>query len=390
VSGCSTVSATVSYSCPGVARVVANAGDGDDRLDASDLVTATATLRGGAGRDYLGAGDQADVLEGDDGDDSLTGGAGDSTLRGGAGNDLLYGGAGSELLDGGADTDTLQGNAGVDVYRGGDGTDTAYFAEARADAPVTISASLDGLANDGPAGQGDLIEPSVENVTASSEGANGAVGAVALAGDAGPNRLEVTKGAATLTGGAGADVLLGGAQDDLIDARDGGVDSVTCRGGQDTVLADAADVVAADCESVTRAAAPVTPVHAPTPAPDKPKTRPAVHAFTPSFITRIALRGPALGRLDGIGRIAGLRARSTVTLRCLSGCPHALRMVVRAGAKPARLRLVVRRGLVLRGATRVELRVSRSGERTRSVRYRFVRRGGAVIPKQVSSGIART
>ena len=57
------------------------------------------------------------------------------------------------------------------------------------------------------------------------------------------------------------------------------------------------------------------------------------------------------------------------------------------------MRLVVRGGLIARKATRIELRVSRSGERTRWVRYRFVRvvdrkRGLILKVRKAGAGIA--
>ncbi len=47
--------------------------------------------------------------------------------------------------------------------------------------------------------------------------------------------------------GAGRDTVTTGAKDDVVDARDGEVDTITCGAGKDTVLRDPADSVAADC-----------------------------------------------------------------------------------------------------------------------------------------------
>ncbi len=268
VQGCTPIGVAVSYSCPGITRVVANGGDGDDRLDAGSVIaggsleTISATLRGGPGADALGAGDQADVLEGGDGDDSLTGGVGESALRGDGGNDLVYGGAGRELLDGGAGNDTLQGNDGADDLRGGEGVDTAFYGEAFGQ---ELTVTLDGAAGDGKPGEGDVIEGDVENAVAGSETPGGGPGVVRVTGNDGANVLEVTKGNSTLVGGGGTDVLTGGPHADAIDARDGLADRIVCKAGADTVQADAVDDVAGDCEAVTRVAAPVTPT--PTPGP---------------------------------------------------------------------------------------------------------------------------
>ena len=100
-----------------------------------------------------------------------------------------------------------------------------------------------------------------------------------LRGGDGPDRLEGGAGNDSLDGGFGDDVIVGGPGrdtisadlaggdcgplwcklpygNDTIDARDGEIDSVTCGAGQDTVTADAADVVAPDCETVSRGSAP--------------------------------------------------------------------------------------------------------------------------------------
>ncbi len=47
----------------------------------------------------------------------------------------------------------------------------------------------------------------------------------------------------TLTGNGGIDQLTAGDGDDVVNARDGVVDRVDCGGGNDTVIADVADVV---------------------------------------------------------------------------------------------------------------------------------------------------
>ena len=56
----------------------------------------------------------------------------------------------------------------------------------------------------------------------------------------------------TLEGGAGEDRLFGGPGADSLRARDGGWDVVGCGPGEDTVDADALDLVGADCERVAR------------------------------------------------------------------------------------------------------------------------------------------
>jgi Ca2+-binding RTX toxin-like protein len=208
------------YTCGGVSRVSVDAGDGNDTISAAGLATIPAAMVGGAGADTLTGGGAGDALDGEADNDSLNGGGGD---------------------------DVLSGDGGADSIVGGDGIDLAVHAEA-----TPSSYTIDGVANDGAAGEGDDIATDVENVTASAA----ADGTVSLAGSAGPNQLVVTQGKGTIVGGAGADVLEGGPQDDVVDARDGTADVVTCGGGSDTVLADTVDTVSPTCEAVQRFATP--------------------------------------------------------------------------------------------------------------------------------------
>ncbi|MDX6679603.1 MAG: hypothetical protein QOE31_3655, partial [Solirubrobacteraceae bacterium] len=53
------------------------------------------------------------------------------------------------------------------------------------------------------------------------------------------------------TAGPG-DIVAGGDGKDVIKARDGAIDRITCGAGRDRVTADRIDVVARDCERVKR------------------------------------------------------------------------------------------------------------------------------------------
>ena len=55
-----------------------------------------------------------------------------------------------------------------------------------------------------------------------------------------------------MNGGIGGDVLNGDDGDDVIDARDGFVDNISCGTGVDEVQADPGDTVTADCERIIR------------------------------------------------------------------------------------------------------------------------------------------
>ena len=85
----------------------------------------------------------------------------------------------------------------------------------------------------------------------------GGSGADAIAGGEAADEVSGGEGNDSVAGGAGDDVLSGDAGADVLDggdgadriaARDGEADRITCGPGVDTLDADGADVVAADCE----------------------------------------------------------------------------------------------------------------------------------------------
>jgi hemolysin type calcium-binding protein len=81
-------------------------------------------------------------------------------------------------------------------------------------------------------------------------------------------------GADTVVGGSGSDRLYGGPGNDRLNSRDGMRDWLYCGPGRDSVLRDARDVLARDCETGgNRPPAPQpppTPVPPPTPPPTNP------------------------------------------------------------------------------------------------------------------------
>jgi hypothetical protein len=226
------------YGCPGVSRVIVDAGDGDDSVTAAGDVPVPLVINGEAGNDDLAGGAAADTLSGGDGQDQLAGADGD---------DVLDGGSGDDALDGEAGTDRMLGGPGIDVARYVSPTATPRF-----------TVTLDGAANDGRPGENDLIAADVENAAVSGLRAGMpplevivVPEASTLIGDAGPNELTADDGDDALTGGAGNDILTGLGGNDTIDARDGFLDRVHCGTGEDTVAADAVDLVDGDCEAVT-------------------------------------------------------------------------------------------------------------------------------------------
>jgi Ca2+-binding RTX toxin-like protein len=209
------------------------------------------TLSGGPGVDTLHGEGGADVLNGDDGDDVLEGGAGGDThnggagvdtadytgrtaavtadldsaaddgetaeadnvktdvevLLGGAGDDTLTGNNGENVLSGGGGNDTLDPGRGAgDELLGGSGSDTVTYASRT----MPVVADLDGLADDGEAGEGDRVDVDVESLIGGSANDR-------LTGSAGANVLNGGSGNDVLDGGLGADLLIGGAGTDTAD-----------------------------------------------------------------------------------------------------------------------------------------------------------------------------
>lgn len=133
---------------------------------------------------------------------------------GGHGNhaDRLLGTPGPDHLDGHAGPDKIYGRGGHDVLRGGRGPDTVS-------------------GGNGP----DVIQ--------------GQMGADILIGGAGKD---------TIRGGRGRDLInitadglpVGGGGNDVIRARDGGLDEINCGGGRDKAIVDRAEDGIYDCETV--------------------------------------------------------------------------------------------------------------------------------------------
>jgi Ca2+-binding RTX toxin-like protein len=141
---------------------------------------------------------------------------------------------------------------------GGAGSDTADYSARSAAVRVT----LDGVADDGQASDGDNILADVENVSggwgddtlrgSSADNAlHGGIGNDGLIGSAGNDHLRGSAGNDVLDGEAAAemaghDYLNAGGGDDKIYARDGYHDHIDCGSGIDMVWADPGDYLR-DC-----------------------------------------------------------------------------------------------------------------------------------------------
>ncbi|MCW5736630.1 MAG: FG-GAP repeat protein, partial [Enhydrobacter sp.] len=150
--------------------------NGDDRLD------------GGNGADSLDGGSGDDTAYGGGGKDSLRGREGNDVLDGGGGDDELLGAEGNDIIDGGSGSDTLAGGEGDDSLDGGGDIDTVRYVSASAG--VMVDLALTSAQDTGGAGIDTLRN--IENATGSDFG----------------DRLWGSDGANVLTGGAGDDVLI--------------------------------------------------------------------------------------------------------------------------------------------------------------------------------------
>ena len=293
-SGC-TAGAVNIVSCPRapVSSITVSTGDMDDKV--ANVTTYMSTLLGEAGDDRLSGGSGVDTLDGGSGSDVFDGGPGGDTFTGGSEPDYVtYStritpvladsdgvaddgtsgendnvGADVETLIGGLAADTLTGNAldngldggpGADRLNGGPGND--YLLYWTRNAAVTVT--FDGIANEGEAGENDIVGADVES-------AIGGDGADSLTGDAGPNTLLGADGNDTIVGAGGADALVGSSGIDFLDGAggsdqlsggagndglDGGSDADTLDGGIDADLLTGGAGV--DSATYSDRAAPVT------------------------------------------------------------------------------------------------------------------------------------
>ena len=310
-------------------------------------------------------------------DNPVYGYGGNDRLNGGIGSDNLIGGTGDDVLDGGPGDDYLEDiaygteadSAGTDTYIGGGGSDRLNLDGRSED----LALSLDGVANDGAAGEGDNIGPDISTVigghgadtftgNAGGNAFDGGEGNDSIKGAGGDDNLVGGAGNDSIAGGDGQDVLGGESGDDMlsggpgvdrfwgdaigacipgycsygqdqINARDGNQETLNCGPGTDSAQVDASDYVVMEtgetdqCESVDRAAG------APGGGPGggQPSGRPAIlltyrapakgtltARATAKNGTRIVLAGHALKRVRRAGRVRILVPISDAAVRLLN------------------------------------------------------------------------
>jgi Ca2+-binding RTX toxin-like protein len=303
---CQSYDGWVECEMPG--KVVFDLGDGDDYVSFSFSPPGLAAeVYGGDGADWFEgyAGNTnplAQVLDGGPGNDRIDGDIGNDVVRGGPGNDELEGGAGPDTVEGGDGDDMLMPDGfedpSADTVDGGAGIDTVSdYDQPGASAHPRLNISFDGAANDGRPGENDNlvgVEKLDLNVSGTFAGGPGDDdffvrssmdgGDSTVTGGAGNDKLKGHDHVETIDGGPGNDVVEGGYNNDVltggpgrdtifgdsttdtcnflsckipfgndvIDARDGELDTIDCGPGEDRATVDAIDVVA-NCEQVDKA-----------------------------------------------------------------------------------------------------------------------------------------
>ena len=193
---------------------------GQDTLNGGD--GARSSLFGGADNDTLNAGAAGARLDGDAGNDTVNGGAGFDDVEAGLGDDVGFGNGGEDSFDGGSAPD------GADTFNGGPGIDDLRYGSRTAD----VTATLDGVADDGEAGEGDNVMPDIERVDGgqgndlivggpANEELRGAAGNDTVRGGAGDDQTDGDDGDDSVAGDAGNDVVRGGDGIDLVDGGEG-------------------------------------------------------------------------------------------------------------------------------------------------------------------------
>jgi Ca2+-binding RTX toxin-like protein len=210
-------------------RFQVNGLGGDDSITAHDGVGAATLLSvdGGAG---------ADTVNGSDGPDLILGGEGNDVLNGGGGDDRIVGGPGSDTMNGGAGDDTL-------VWNNGDGTDIINGDPGRDDVEVNGSPTAGDVFTVQPNGsrikfdRTNLVPFTLDIGSSETMHANGLGGDDTIAvGEVGSYSVTASGGPGndTLTGGGSSETFLGGSGNDTINPG-GGIDFVSGDTGDDTV-----------------------------------------------------------------------------------------------------------------------------------------------------------
>jgi Ca2+-binding RTX toxin-like protein len=227
------------------AKIVVNAGDGADTIDASALAATdyfALTVNGGNGDDLLTGGSDNDHLLGDGGNDRIVGFKGNDDLEGGDGNDVLVwnNGDNNDVMDGDAGADEVEINGAPttgDVFTAAPNAGRVLFTRTNL-VPFTVDFNAERLTVNGLGGDDTF---------------NGASGLapltlLALNGGTGDDSLSGGDGPDLISGGDGNDKLDGDVGDDRL-VGDRGTDTLTGGDGDDALVwnnGDGSDVMNGD------------------------------------------------------------------------------------------------------------------------------------------------
>lgn len=186
--------------------VYVEAGNDDDLIVGGD---GPDYLLGCPGDDTIYGGDGADYIDGGRGHDLIFGGAGNDTIFGDDGDDTIFGEEGNDQIHGGLHNDLIDGGPGADALNGDAGWNTVTYASRR----ERLWLSLDGRANDGAKGEGDLLLNFSVII--------GGFGHDVIIGDDNPNVLNGGPGNDLIRGRGGNDTIIGGRGRDSLYGDDG-------------------------------------------------------------------------------------------------------------------------------------------------------------------------
>jgi Ca2+-binding RTX toxin-like protein len=230
-------------------------GAGEDLYDGRNSGAVVGSIDLGSGKDFGYGGESGETFYCGAGNDDITAGNGNDSIEGGDDNDTLRGNEGADTLKGGAHDDVLEGGAGGDTLDGGAGTNTAWYnghlstavfvdleegvgigGEAQGDTLINIQKIFGSHGDDGLRGNGAdnfLAGGGTNEIDGGNDSLEGGDGNDQLFGEGGDDLLYGGADNDTLTGGKGSDVLDGGT----------GADELNGGGGDDTYWADADDVL---------------------------------------------------------------------------------------------------------------------------------------------------
>jgi Ca2+-binding RTX toxin-like protein len=225
------------------AKIVVNAGDGADTVDASALATAdysALTVNGGNGDDLLTGGSDNDHLLGDGGNDRVVGFRGNDDLEGGDGNDVLAwnNGDNTDVVDGDAGADEVEINGAptaVDVFTAVPNAGRVLFNRTNL-VPFAVDFSAERLTVNGLGGD-DTFNGAAGLAPLTLVSLNGGTGDDSLSGGDGPDLISGGDGNDKLDGAAGDDRVVGDRGTDRLSGGDGD-DALVWNNGDGSDAAD--------------------------------------------------------------------------------------------------------------------------------------------------------